>query len=759
MSPASLSSIPLLFFFALSSFFAFAEQTGRIRSVSITADNLVRLVIDAPAAGNQLVLESADAPQGPWRKEAEVSSKAVAVGLEFLTPHHAYLRQKYYRFSLFSFSPVAAQGLPYIRYLAPNTKIFPGQFVTLFGANFAPNPSDNTVTFQLPTNSWNVTVTQAATNYLIVRVPTNLVADAIGTNTYRVTVTTSAGTGNGVSAEVQKSFENFIIRPESPIIAQQPPGSGTVTLVVGGGTPPYKLFPLSAADQKNATVTLDGPVLQVTATTNAHFAYVRVGVEDSSTDFRRSTSASIEITTVPYEPKFSAEFHTLLAGTEPGANLTATLSQSVNGNFFTEKLELELQNLGLDLSHLHLGEIAGLLQLFDPGGPYYYTFQHLRINELSAGKASFEIISEEDGGEAIVGQGEFIQDPPAIVINVLNLPPAVLVSQPLTLKLVLADQIFQLPATVGANFSVVAHFSSVSTREDVYAPQNAAITNTFTTTGLADGSPRIERLLPMEGEIYRNVTLHGSNFPTAPLPSNAVTFAAVGGTRVAAKVTVDGKGDLVVPVPRTAITGPVRVNLGDKVSNDFLFGVRFRPDTTLLLDNFIPNTPTTLQALLQQPQDEHETADEIPVQTILCTLGGGHIAISNLSSNQQVGTVTVINTYTDRRSTNALVYIGKEPTGAERHIFQVRIPGNSSFVLGTLYYSESSDGVTLEIDSGEGLFQFAAGIVQLFQFSVPIYVPGADTQVPIRVEAISRRWTSIPGNEMHVIWNRIQSAQ
>ena len=156
----------------------------------------------------------------------------------------------------------------------------------------------------------------------------------------------------------------------------------------------------------------------------------------------------------------------------------------------------------------------------------------------------------------------------------------------------------------------------------MYAPQNAAITNTFTTTALPDGSPRIERLLPVHGEIYRNVTIHGSNFPTAPFPSNAVTFAAMGGTRVAAKVTVDANGDLVVPVPRTAITGPVQVNLGDKLSNDFLFAVRFHPDTTLLLDSFTPNTPTTLQVLLQQPQDERETADEMPVQKVLCTLGG-----------------------------------------------------------------------------------------------------------------------------------------
>ncbi len=755
-----MNALRLILFVVLSAALPlFAQTTGHISSVTLTPNDLVRLVIEVSAGtGDQLLLESADSPLGPWAKEPEVTRNAVAGGYEFLTPHRAYLRQRYYRFSRFSFSPIAAQSLPYIRYVAPNSRIQPGQLVTLFGENFASNPSENTVTFQLVAGSWTASVAQAATNYLIVRVPTNLVADAISATTYRVTVQTSRGTGNGVAADVQIGSDNLAIRPEDPYIAQ-PPGPAAVTLVVGGGTPPYKLLPLSASDQKNVTVTLNGPVIQVTATTNAHYANITVGIQDSSTNFPHSAGANVTIVTTSYQPKFTAEFNTLLAGTEPGANLNAELSEGSYGSFFTEKLQIELRNFGLDLSHLHLGEIVGLLQFYDPGGPYYYTFQHLRITDISPAKASFDIISEDEGVGTAVGQGGFIADPPAIVVDVLNLPPALLVSQPLTMKLVLTDQIFQLPPAAGTKFSIVAHFSSVSTREDVYAPQNAAVTNVLTATELAQGSPRIERLLPVQGEIYRNVTLRGSNFPTSPLPSNAVTFAEMGGTRVAAKVSIATNGDWVVAVPRTAVTGPVRVTLGDKVSNDFLFAVRFHPDTALLLDNFTPNTPTTLQVLHQQPQDERETGDEMPLQSIICTLGDGHIAVSNLSSNQQVGTVTGISTYTGRKSTNALVYVGPEPTGAKRYVFQERIPGNSTYVFATLYYSETADGVTLEIDGGEGLFAFAAGIVYEFQFTTPIYLTPTDTQVPIRVEAISQRWTSIPGNEMHVIWNTIQRAQ
>ena len=55
MRLALLNLIRLLSFFALSSIFLFGQQTGRISSVSITSDNMVRMVIDAPAAGGQLV--------------------------------------------------------------------------------------------------------------------------------------------------------------------------------------------------------------------------------------------------------------------------------------------------------------------------------------------------------------------------------------------------------------------------------------------------------------------------------------------------------------------------------------------------------------------------------------------------------------------------------------------------------------------------------------------------------------------------------
>jgi len=736
-----------------------AQEVGRIATVSITPADMVRLGLATTSTNaDALLLEAADSPLGPWQKEAEVVRNPVAGGFEFLTPHRAYFPQRYYRFSIFTASPVAAQKLPYIRFITPNIQIQPGQLVTLYGANFAPNPSESTVTFELATNLWPATVTQAATNFLFVQVPTNLVTDPRNIPVeYRVSVKTAQGQGNGVAATILNSINMFSIRPDFPYIAQ-PPGSGKQTLVIGGGTPPYKLIPLNTNDAKNAIVTLNGPLVEVTAATNVKFGAVNVVVQDSSTPFPNQDSSYVSILTIPYQPKFTSEFHTLLAGTEPGANLSAILSEFSNGNFFTEKLELELRNLQLDLSHFHQGDIVGLLQFYDPGGPYYYTFQHMMITEVAVGKASFDIISVDDG-PAVVGQGEFIENPPTLVVDVLNLPPAALVSQPLTLKVVLQDQIFRLPATSGAGFSIVAHFSSVSAREDTYLPQESAVTNVFTTTGLPDGAPRIERLVPLHGEIYRTVRLRGSGLPEGLSASNAVTFAGLGGTRVPAEIVAVTNGEVVVSVPPTAVTGPVRVTAGGKLSNDFLFAVRFHPEGALFLDSFVPGAPTTLRVLFQQQQDENETSDEMSIHSVLGTLSGGHIAVSNLSSNQQVGSMIVMNSFTGRKSTNLLVYAGQETTGLKRHIFKGLPSASSNFVLAQLYYSESSEGVTLETVEGGGLFTFGAGIAYDFQFSTPIYVAPSANEVAIRVEAISKPWTSIQGNEMRVIWHSVQHAQ
>src|SRR5688572_21213051 len=102
---------------------------------------------------------------------------------------------------------------------------------------------------------------------------TNLVVSSTGT-LYRVTVTTSQGTGNGVGCTVsQLGADGFALRP-TEVKLVQPPGNPTQTLVIGGGVPPYRLVPQSTSDLAKAVATLDGSLLTVTAQPNTRFGGV-----------------------------------------------------------------------------------------------------------------------------------------------------------------------------------------------------------------------------------------------------------------------------------------------------------------------------------------------------------------------------------------------------------------------------------------------------------------------------------------------------
>src|SRR6185436_18186488 len=116
-----------------------------------------------------------------------------------------------------------------------------------------------------------------------VTVPPDLATNRSSTGLlYRVTVTTEKGAGNGVGCSVLKgTTDAFMLRPGNVYI-NQPPGAGRQQLVVGGGVPPYKLFPQSASDLNIATATLAGSVVTVTAAATAKFGGIRIAVQDSS---------------------------------------------------------------------------------------------------------------------------------------------------------------------------------------------------------------------------------------------------------------------------------------------------------------------------------------------------------------------------------------------------------------------------------------------------------------------------------------------
>jgi hypothetical protein len=744
----------------VSSISPVAQNLGPVSGVSLTGSNTVRLVIrpSPQTVPDLLLLQSAESPTGPWWNEPDFERNAVPDGsYEFLTPRKAFYPQRYHRFSLFSPSSFGNPSLPYIRLIAPNQNVLLGQSVTLLGANFDPTPGGSSVTFTLPGQSWTASVTAAGTNFLIATVPTNLLASTTGTGTlYRVTVTTGQGTGNNVGCSVlqctQYCTPQLSLRPRQVYIAQ-PPGTGKQTLVVGGGQPPYHLIPQSTNDLATAIATLDGPLLTITARTNVRLGGLTVTVADSTTNFPQQVSSYVSILTTPFSPGFGAVFHTLLGGTAPGWTMYITNSDSSEGNLQLGRLELQLQNVGIDVSGLYPDQVIGLLKFFAPDNGSTYGFEHLAITEILPGRAKFDVILLDDGGIRTTAQGELIENPPTVVINVTNFPAGSLVPQPLATELIFADGIFQLPAE-GQTYSLMANLTSVSAREDVYLPQGKTITNSFTTTGPATNVPRIARLVPVHGEVGRNVQLFGSGFDANPT-NNSVTFTGVGGTRVPASVVLQTNDELVVTVPRDAVSGPVELSVAGQISNDFLFNVRFHPDTALVFDRLTNNVAAGLELLHQQPVDDQETAFEVPLQTVICTLDSGHIVVTNLTIDDQVGSSIRTSFYDGSQATNVIAYAGQETNAPQRYLFREVPSLGSPYTLAWFYYSEGTNGVTLQLGPGDNsLFKFYPGGLYDFQFTTPIYRPAAG-DVALRLETISQQWMAPPGNEMRRIVNSI----
>jgi hypothetical protein len=615
-------------------------------------------------------------------------------------------------------------------------------------------PADNTVRFESLSQSWAAAVTQAGTNFIVVMVPTNLPAPSSGTGTlYRVTVTTSQGTGNGVGCNVVKGGENFSLRPATAFV-KLPPGTGRDTLLVGGGLPPYHLVPQSTNDLKVAVATLTGPVLKVVSTSTVSQWPITVKVEDSHPSPWQASSR-IYVRAVAFAPPFSANFHTLLAGAAPGLTMTA---HSDIGVIQIETIEVQLQNVGLEVGRLVPGQIIGLLKVFYTTTPY--GFQHLTITDVASGRAKFDVVSLADGGMTTVAQGELIESPPTIVIHILNMNAGSLAPTTFDQQLVFADNTFRLPAGVGQRFSVIANFTSVSAREDKYVPMRSSVTNTFTTTGLTAGAPRLDRLLPVHGEVGRNVRMMGAGFGATPT-DNAITFAGVDGARVPAEIVSQTNGELVVTVPRDAVSGPVRLTVGGNTGNDFQFYVRFHPETMLIFENITNNLPAAPRLIHQQPIEPYGSeGEEVPIQSIRCTLAGGHMVVTNLTVNQQVGAVTQVTLEDGTQRIFPILYRGQEPQPPGRHLFEVlsSVSTESKYAYARLYYSEAADGsgVLLEVDAG--WLGFFAGVMWDYQFTAPIYRPpaGAGSEVALRVETISQQWMSVPDSEMRVIVNSTQ---
>ena len=557
-----------------------------------------------------------------------------------------------------------------------------------------------------------------------------------------------------MGCSVRKTAINALkVRPADAYILQ-PPGSGKQTFVVGGGVPPYKLFPPSANDLKTAVATLDGSVLTVTASPSVRFGFIRVSVADSSSPFPQDTSANVNVLTTSFSPTFEASFHTLLGGSAPGLTM---LVHAVPGaqNLRVEQMEIHLQGANIETSRLRVGDLLGLLRIFYSSDTY--DFEQLTVTEAGAGTAKIDVLSFGDGGMTTVAQGELIENPPTIVINILNLAAMSLAPQPVDQELIFEDDVFRLPSGAGQSVSLSAKFTSTSLREDTYLPQTKTGSLSFKTSSLTPTAPRIDRLLPVQGEIFRTVRVRGSGLGAIPA-DNVVTFAGAGRTRVPAEIISQTKDELVVVVPRDAINGPVRLIVGGQDSNDSLFYVRFHVDGALTFDSFKADTLAAPRLIHQQVVDDGETTGEVSLQFLVAHADQGHLAMNGISSNQVVGVANILNFYTGRESTNIVAYRGQESDGAKRHRFEVRSSPNSSYVIARVFAWEDGGGVTFRAEEGGGLFTFNAGVRVDYQFTTPIYRPpvAPGSHVALRVEAVSKQWMATRDEWMHITVNSLQ---
>lgn len=720
-----------------------AQTPPHIKQATLTSAGQLRLSVE-PIQPNAdaLSVQSASSPLGSWTKQSDAQRQDAVGGYDFLIPLGNQDSQRYFRIVLEGSLP------PHIRYIAPNKAVRPGQLLSVLGDHFEATPDSNTVTFELPNQSWTVPALEAAPNYLTLRAPTNLFTTTSSTGVlYRVTVTTKAGPGNGVGCNVvQSSFDTLSLKPNTAYIIQAP-GSGKETLLIGGGVPPYQLFPLSTADAAKLTAQLEGSLVHLTAATNVLFADIRVGVQDSSSPRPLSASCIVSIVRGNFAPALTTTFPTLLAGSAPGLTLTAEL---FNSDARPAQLEGKFKNAQVDVSQVQPNATVGLMRLFFSGSPY--GFQLLRATDVSLGRANFDIVSLDGGGEVKVGEGSLTESPPGFLVSALDQQAETLMSTTFYEEIIFSDNLFRLPAEADQKFTLTSTLTSVSLQEGASVPLTKSFTNDFTTTKVDAGAPRLERLLPMQGEEFRAVHLRGSGFD-ANVTNNQVTFAGLNGARLTAEILSSTNNELVVAVPHGAVTGPIRITANGKVSNDFLFSVRFHPEALLLFDTLTADTPATFRLIHQQPTDDHETADEIALQSVVASIDQGRLELSNVTSNQVVGTAKVVNFYTKRSATNLIVYQGRESSPPNRHVFGVMPSVGSKAVVARAYAQDDPSGNGVKFEGGAGIIPFNPGFMLDYRFTTPIYRPPAasGTALTIRVEAVSQQWMAPPDSEMRVV--------
>ena len=445
-----------------------------------------------------------------------------------------------------AFAPAAP---PRIRLIAPQSGRS-GAGVTLIGAGFSSLPAENVVVFESVDALIQAPVTSASTGGLNLQVP-----DLVN-NHYAVSVRVNGDESNAVGFDVRDEAPELVIRPDLFYVLL-PPGSGRDTAVVGGGTPPYRLKPLSAEIQERANVQLDGSIISVEALIQ-DFETLRLEVEDSA-NAPNTARTRVNFHFPEFEPTFEITPHTLLADSEPGFRF-----RSLNNSrqVRMERIELDFENVQADLSGLEAGRVIGISRGLTREGRLLGLLQLMMVSErVSDREIRFDIIDlSGDPAESsadVVGQGSIQAGPAQLTLEALRLPPESLNGSGFNLEWFIDGGIFRLP---GPNqpFKVTGHLKSVSVFEGQDLPLRRSAHQSFVTQELPAFAPRVERVIPIHGGVGRTILIRGSGFdPTAE--NNSVSLAGPEDTRIEAAITSASENELEIVIPPEAASGPLRV--------------------------------------------------------------------------------------------------------------------------------------------------------------------------------------------------------
>ncbi len=616
---------------------------------------------------------------------------------------------------------------PFVRYVAPRKGPTKTQF-TLFGRGFSSTLANNQVKFFKPGSTITATLISANATTIVGRVP-----DGLAAGSYTVTVTVGGKATEGVQFDVTTGTAVLELRPASCFLLM-PPGSAKEYLVVGGGTPPYKLKPLQASMQAFATVELKGTVIEVTGLSAGTYGVTDVTVEvEDSAAAPATDSTSIRIQNPKFAPDFDVVPHNLLPGSAPG------LMFRVNTNY--GDMRIASVRVKVEKAETNFNKISEK-KLIALGTEDDTDFNIVQFTDMETPtKAGFEIMRRWEEGLEKIGTGSC--EPGGIVLYDYPYPgPESVFSGGSESEFFVMDEFFQLPNSPGETFNITAIFTSVIPNEAGAAPYIVTKTKRFSTTSLVSGSPQISSIRPNRCEIGREVAIRGSGFSTTPA-ANAVTFTGPGATRLPAVVKSATADRLNVFVPVEAVNGVVRVEVNGKQSNGHEFWVIFHPQADCGLASIEGSSGRNLYYLLEQP------SWEVPIGSATIVLDKGSIDTSKLVVGTQVG--KVLQGQGSYGDLFVIVYTGQETSGARRYLFEIKTSVETSTVEAQLFLSANPGGAGVTLEMKGGPWSKEAGGQLYVGFDKPWYVPPAGTaMINFQMDVFSSDWMFYPNSPLFV---------